>query len=588
MQYTDKLFLVLLTSLTLFLAGCGGGGGGGSSSTSMMNKEPSELEKVQKAAEAAKNAAMTASTNADTEARKAETAAMNVVAMQTGNGNTAKMEATAARRAADAALAAYNTARAEYDKAKAAGNVTAAVEARVAAEEAKMQAEAQAKIAEDKAAEAVKITAMGLQFSDGAYRLGDASVTSGAPAATRTTGGVERKTGFIAAYNFLSKHVNNNVHLAIQSGGEQRAQPSIFRLKAAGGSGRTFYVGDSGNNKDRANIKSSVQVVTDSNDDKARLILYDKYHGSTTISGAYRGLGSERTATATSANPHGTVTVSGNAVPIMRASGEFRLASGSGALTESNVHNADVGIGLGNQNAREADGIYYYMSGSTKTWLKRKKTETSNQGAVTITYDNISVYENVTRVAIAVAHDHINYGHWGPLKEDGDSVAGLGIGFVRLLDGQSMTPSAIMETKFGSATYEGYFVAHSRAQDAQGEGEVGLFEGSAKITADFGKDSVEVGLYSGPKWDSTESVKLSGEINGNTFAGAKITMYDGPSWFKVKTTANGGKFTGGFNGAFFGPNAQEAGGVFDFTSEGKKDGELRGAFGGRRTTGTEK
>ena len=43
-----------------------------------------------------------------------------------------------------------------------------------------------------------------------------------------------------------------------------------------------------------------------------------------------------------------------------------------------------------------------------------------------------------------------------------------------------------------------------------------------------------------------------------------------------------GTFTGGFNGAFFGPKGAEAGGVFDYTSMGMKDGAFRGSFGGAK------
>ena len=43
-----------------------------------------------------------------------------------------------------------------------------------------------------------------------------------------------------------------------------------------------------------------------------------------------------------------------------------------------------------------------------------------------------------------------------------------------------------------------------------------------------------------------------------------------------------GKFMGSFSGAFFGPKAKEAGGVFDYSSEDNEDGAFRGAFGGVR------
>ena len=43
-----------------------------------------------------------------------------------------------------------------------------------------------------------------------------------------------------------------------------------------------------------------------------------------------------------------------------------------------------------------------------------------------------------------------------------------------------------------------------------------------------------------------------------------------------------GKFTGTFSGGFYGKQAAEAGGVFDFTSEDAEAGAFRGAFGGDR------
>ena len=39
---------------------------------------------------------------------------------------------------------------------------------------------------------------------------------------------------------------------------------------------------------------------------------------------------------------------------------------------------------------------------------------------------------------------------------------------------------------------------------------------------------------------------------------------------------------GSFSGAFFGPKAAEAGGVFDYSSADNEDGAFRGSFGGTR------
>ena len=70
--------------------------------------------------------------------------------------------------------------------------------------------------------------------------------------------------------------------------------------------------------------------------------------------------------------------------------------------------------------------------------------------------------------------------------------------------------------------------------------------------------------------------KLDGMISGDKFSGTKASeVMAGEGRLDAS-----GTFTGSFSGAFFGPKAAEAGGVFDYTSTDMKAGEFSGAFGG--------
>ena len=90
------------------------------------------------------------------------------------------------------------------------------------------------------------------------------------------------------------------------------------------------------------------------------------------------------------------------------------------------------------------------------------------------------------------------------------------------------------------------------------------------MTADFEKRSVVVEL--------TDFAEFKGSIDNNKFSGSRASMREGDH--KLSTKDN--KFTGSFEGAFFGSIAKEAGGVFDYKSVGNKEGAFRGAFGGVR------
>ena len=303
-------------------------------------------------------------------------------------------------------------------------------------------------------------------------------------------------------------------------------------------------------------------------------------------------------ASASKANPYGTFGVN----QIVREEGVFyqvkgltRLSgfesarfrelviadlSGENALklpvADAEDHNAneETGIYSATLASRSRAGGLKWAAGA-KAYLKR--IEIPEGGTQKYSFNVISVVEDVT-FPVAKSYEHMNYGMWASLKEDGEMPSDLGIGFVRTLDGKSMT--ADMLTK-GTATYHGHWVANVRKAHEEGTGDIIEMEGGSKTTANFATNAITVDLLKKDSATDKFASLTGGTISGNRFKGTGVTV--------VETTTSGLKTTGkytegdsGFSGAFFGPEAVEVGGVFHFTSKDKKDGEFTGAFGGRK------
>ena len=113
----------------------------------------------------------------------------------------------------------------------------------------------------------------------------------------------------------------------------------------------------------------------------------------------------------------------------------------------------------------------------------------------------------------------------------------------------------------GDAKYNGNWVAAVRRADEQGNGDISLTNGVATFTADFGKDTIKATL--------AELATLTGTVAGNTFSGTKATVVT--NTLGLNAAAD---FTGTFGGGFYGAQAAEAAGVFDFTSKDAEDGEF--------------
>ena len=228
----------------------------------------------------------------------------------------------------------------------------------------------------------------------------------------------------------------------------------------------------------------------------------------------------------------------------------------------------DTSIGIDSDNdgmiadAEKDDGI-----DQTKLFLERDL-----RGGTTV-YKPVAVIQ--VTVDNTADYTHIHYGLWNGLTGIGDNVVDdLGTGFVTAISsGTGMTdPDHAAEggmPNSGEATYNGNWVANIQEADKQGDGTIRRHTGTSSMLANFGKDTVKVNL--------SGLATLAGAISENTFSGDSQPTLNNTL---PGGLANTDDFMGSFSGGFFGPDAAEAGGVFDYASDGSKNGAFRGSFGG--------
>ena len=177
--------------------------------------------------------------------------------------------------------------------------------------------------------------------------------------------------------------------------------------------------------------------------------------------------------------------------------------------------------------------------------------------------------EVTAKIPEATDYRHIHFGVWAaldaPAKNGTQKLSDLGIGFVQSI-GDGLTGADMPNN--GGAEYSGNWVGAVQARDEDGNGPISLVNNAASLTADFGKATITATL--------TGLATLEGAIDTNTFSGTKATV-GADNMYNLDST---GKFTGSFSGGFYGKQAAEAGGIFDFTSEDAEAGAFRGAFGG--------
>ena len=537
------------------------------------------LERLRMAASKAIEDAREEMDDARTAIEGAETAIedLGIIRIQTGSGNhMVAQDVEKAREDYDEAKTAYEEARKKYEMEREGADTIAKMNAlSVAAEQARKDAEV-AKMAAETArmkaeTDVETLNRTALRYDSGMYKVGDQSIMPGALKQVIT---ITMDDGKVKTQTVGSRDI------ALRSS----PIPSTVTPQVAT---QDLVVGS----------------YIDSQDDNARMRLIDKYSGTDKANifhtrrqlfdGAHRIVNS-----ASEANPYGTF--DGN--QIVREEGVFyqvkgltRLSgfesarfrelviadlSGENALklpvADAEDHNAneETGIYSATLASRFSLGFGITWAAGAKAYLKRIKIPEG--GTQKYSFNVISVVEDVT-FPVAKSYEHMNYGMWASLKEDGEMPSDLGIGFVRTLDGKSMT--ADMPTT-GTATYNGHWVGNARAAHDEGAGAITEVSGGSKTTATFGTAmTIKVELM---KDDTDMFATLNGKIMGHRFHDDETVTNEVTVNNAVGEVKAGGTFTGSFSGAFFGPDAVESGGIFDYTSEGKKHGEFRGAFGGRK------
>ena len=305
-----------------------------------------------------------------------------------------------------------------------------------------------------------------------------------------------------------------------------------------------------------------IGVTYDSADDSARVTLVNSYAGTKVVTAFIDGTGTPMGAKPLMVDDidhDNDPDTMARSLPLTKASGTFLQASG---LTDSGT------IATGTTST----AIYYYETSTGKTYVRSSGVDVT-ANVTRYDYQVVNIRPGA-KIPGATLYSHLHFGVWAGLSGSGENeIADLGIGFVANIG--EMTSNM---PNFGTANFEGNWVANVQEMDPDGDGDFTLEDGVATMTADFGKGDVDVMLMG--------LASLDGTIDGNTFSGTKKATLLGTDATDepVDLLDATGTFAGNFSGAFFGPLAAEAGGVFDFASDDDNDGKneggaFRGAFG---------
>ena len=552
---------------------------------------------------------------AKTGSKEAQRVAGDFVALQTGDDPTGL--AAKAKDAADKAMAEYEKAKDAYAAAMAATTKAAAEKAQRDAEAARDKAREYAMTANTEAMKAVQAAMKALR-----YDAGTMTYSTGEGNAKRSVMvGADTRTGALVVDHPGSAHVflGGNGEPAGKESDEvvrvawrRMAMGNIYSKESDGRlTNLRFFTKyfDDGGGKARVYAVSLKPWTGDdapselTDDEKALLVAV----------------------TGRSAGSPGSVTLGdGTSVPLVHVTApEYHkhrntsLTAGSGVANTPWVQNSPRSAGniRAIQDSRNEGDLYYYTDENNRriyvsitsdarenpvfdevvygryvtVYPADKNNYDVGTGEDQVSEDDIPV--KPAPIPIVYDHEYIHYGIWNSMKPDGSGrPSDMGIGFVRMLEGAVKTPVA--GRLEGTATYQGGWAAAVRAKGEDSPAH-SIHEGMSEVTANFGDNSLTVDLTQfkltaeelTKKSDYADEerlkqnktlAKLAGTIDGTGFSGMKVT--DIGDIGGLEATADGAGFTGEFRGNFYGPKAQELGGVFDF--DGEKKGAFRGAFGG--------
>ena len=591
--------------LALAMAGCGSSGET-TAEPPMPEPEPVppteaeiSIDAAQDAAAAAATAAETAAGSAEMAAAAAEEASMNRAAVQTGDSNSTAA-AMKARMYADAAAAA-DEAAAQSAAAAATSDVTAAVTAKVAAEAAQATAEAAVPMAEAYQAMA-EADAMSELMIDGKTKsVGESTLTIDTFARVETPAAPDtpNKTGFQSKHSYSSA-AKARVPYVYLVGPPVAITPAV-----TGVASRPINLGvvyDTSDDMARVHLVHSydslqrrvriitgidgmVSVVGETNPATAALPVsmsktgianvpmaaLPDYSGNpvdvtlTPVSGVFYRVDTPTTPGATTATV-GTIQATAKPVPVYSFTYTTDVVSGTPATPGVSQ---TVMVALTSTQA-DTNGVTTYTFAPVTEGLY---APTDSAGLLDRTNQQAQTIYSRVDVPVAKMYEHLHFGVWTDTKDNpflaGENlIASRGIGFVADAGGGGMTADMPV---FGDALYKGNWVAAVQANHVDGEGGISVQDGRAMMDAHFVRNTVTINL--------TGLASMSGKISGNTFSG------DGNATAtNTALNAAGGAFTGTVDGAFYGPQGAEVGGVFDYDSLGSVGGAFRGAFGAARET----
>ena len=526
------------------------------------------LAEQEKASDAA-GKAMTAADNAATSVKAANMARVNMATIQTNEKSSGYETKTQdhAKLANDEYLKADTASKA----AAAATTLADAVEARIKAEDARDAAQGHETMAGEYSEKTVMAASQELKIDELVKSVGETEINAASGAYEVTISGQTKKTGLVG-----------------------KATHAVAEVMGV------VFVANTGTTADVAYVQAveagSIDIgkTVDSADDTARLMIVTTYAGSRMVK-VYSNDPAEANEDTTTAGKMSVIdgddgdrnTEDDTYVNLRLEGTYYRVEGANDELDALDVLMATA----------EPQDVYSFMDvgldgnvGGTDDVKKYVVLETtSTTGDVTtLGYDVVDVMVDsmdkvdpdgnaeegqvTARLAEATDYTHIHFGVWAALpeaKKDGSqaTMADLGIGFVQNVSGEEMTGADMPNN--GGATYSGDWVATVRAADDDGNGDITLKHGAATLEAEFGDGEITANL--------TGLATLTGDITGNEFSGTEAAVIT-----NTVGLTNEADFEGTFSGGFFGSQAAEAGGIFNFTSKAMEAGEFSGAFGADR------
>ena len=241
---------------------------------------------------------------------------------------------------------------------------------------------------------------------------------------------------------------------------------------------------------------------------------------------------------------------------------ESTVARADGSASAVSATSTGSGGGVSLSYDAASGGYTVQDAGGSATFLPSTKNPTASDATVSV-YNQASgnrtdqlVLFNPGASNPKMALSYVSYGIWQQVTDNG---ATLGVAQQYLLYGIRQAADA---PSTGSASY-------TTLVDGLWANPDGVYSlgGTSSFTADFAAKTVATTLDLIGKHVSTEAEKSLGRFSGSGTIAALGGGFAG-SFSHQGTDADGNVYSGGFDGAFFGPQGQEMGYTFSLTGAG--------------------